>query len=308
MIETTETQASGDRFTVFNADCVDVLRSMPDNSAHLSIFSPPYMSLYVYGASPRDIGNCKTDEEFWGHFGFVIDELERVMRAGRIVAVDCMNVPAMKERDGYIGLKDFRGELVRQFERRGFIWHSEHCIWKDPLIEATRTKSLGLMHKQLTKDSTMCRAGLPQFLLGFRKPGANENPVAHPNGLEEFAGLNPPQHGNLSHERWRRYASPIWTDINFSRTLNAAAAREDDDERHVCPMALDIIERAVELYSSPEEVVVDPFTGIGSTGYVAMQTGRRFVGSELKTAYFAQAVKNIENAASKRQGELFATG
>jgi DNA modification methylase len=215
-----------------------------------------------------------------------------------------MNIPAMKERDGYIGLKDFRGDVIRAFQKFGFIFHSEHCAWKDPLIEATRTKALGLMHKQLCKDSARSRAGIPQYLLAFRKDGENPEPVAHIDGLTEFCGENPPIHGNLSHERWRRYASPVWMDINFSNTLNAKAARDNEDERHVCPMALDLIERAIQLWSNPGDVVFDPFSGVGSTGYQAIKMGRKFVGSELKQSYFAQACKNIESAKAN-QGRLF---
>lgn len=298
-------QVVTDQYVLYHGDCVDVLRAMPDESIHMSVFSPPYQSLYVYSNSPRDIGNCRTDAEFYEHFGFVIDELIRVIKPGRIVAVDCMNVPAMKERDGYIGLKDFRGDLVRQFMQRGFIFHSEHCMWKDPLIEATRTKALGLMHKQLCKDSAMCRAGIPQYLLAFRKPGANPEPVAHANGLEWFAGEAPPISGNLSHERWRRYASPVWTDINFSRTLNVQAARDSDDERHIAPMALDITERALHLWTNPGDVVLSPFAGIGSEGYVSVQMGRKFIGVELKSSYYGQAVRNLA-AATAQTADLFA--
>lgn len=288
--------ADGDAWTLYHADCVEVLRGLPDASVDLACFSPPYINLYVYSRSNRDVGNSATDAKFWAHFGFVIDELARVMRRGRIVAVDCMNVPAMKGRDGHIGLKDFRGDIIRAFERRGFIFHSEHCAWKDPLVEATRTKALGLMHKQLCKDSAMSRAGIPQYVLAFRQPGANHAPIAHPTGLEYFAGEDPPTHGVLSHERWRRYASPVWTDIDFSKTLNGAAARDVDDERHICPMALDLIERVVHLWSNPGDVILDPFAGIGSTGHVALQRGRRFVGCELKRSYYEQAARNLEGA------------
>lgn len=300
-----EKMESGDKWTAYQADCVEVLRELPDESVHLSVFSPPYLSLYVYSPSPRDIGNCRTDGEFWRHFGFVIDELFRVSKPGRIAAVDCMNVPAMKERDGYIGLKDFRGDLIHQFRQRGFIFHSEHCMWKDPLIEATRTKALGLMHKQLCKDSAMSRAGIPQYLLAFRKPGVNPEPIAHENGLDYFVGEDPPTRGTLSHERWRRYASPVWMDIDFTRTLNYKAARDNEDERHVAPMALDIIERAVQLWSNPGDIVLSPFMGIGSEGYVALQNGRRFIGAELKPSYFTVAVKNLTEATIERQPSLF---
>lgn len=298
-------QAQGENWTLANGDCIEVLNSLPENSIHLSIFSPPYASLYTYSNSDRDLGNSTNDEQFYEHFAHVVAGLHRVTKPGRIVCVDVMNIPAMKERDGYIGLKDFRGDVIRAFQKAGFIFHSEHCAWKDPLIEATRTKALGLMHKQLCKDSTRSRAGIPQYLLAFRKDGENPEPVAHIDGLTEFCGENPPIHGNLSHERWRRYASPVWMDINFSNTLNAKAARDNEDERHVCPMALDLIERAITLWSNPGDVVFDPFSGVGSTGYQAIKMGRKFIGSELKQSYFTQACKNIESAKAN-QGGLFA--
>lgn len=296
-------QATGDDWIAYNADCIEVMRQLPSESIGFSIFSPPYMSLYCYSPSERDIGNCATDDEFWGHFGFVIDELMRLTKPGRIVAVDAMNVPAMKERDGYIGIKDFRGDLIRQFTARGFIFHSEHVCWKDPLVEATRSKAIGLMHKQLCKDSAMCRAGLAQFLLAFRKPGKNEDPIDHPNGLETFVGEDPPTTGNLAHERWRRYASPVWTDIDFGRTLNYRIARDGDDERHISPLALDMIERGMTLWSKPGDVVLSPFMGIGSEGYVALQMGRKFVGAELKASYWSTAVKHLRDAC--KQTSLF---
>ena len=297
-------QAQGENWTLANGDCIELLNSLPENSIHLSIFSPPYASLYTYSNSDRDLGNSVNDDQFYEHFAHVVAGLHRVTKPGRIVCVDVMNIPAMKERDGYIGLKDFRGDVIRAFQKVGFIYHSEHCAWKDPLIEATRTKALGLMHKQLCKDSARSRAGIPQYLLAFRKDGENPEPVVHIDGLTEFCGENPPIHGNLSHERWRRYASPVWMDINFSNTLNAKAARDNEDERHVCPMALDLIERAIQLWSNPGDVVFDPFSGVGSTGYQAIKMGRKFVGSELKQSYFAQACKNIESDKAK-QGGLF---
>ena len=297
-------QAHGENWSLFNGDCVDIINGLPENSLHLTVTSPPYLGLYVYSDSDRDFGNCRSDAEFYEHFDFLVQGLHRATMPGRIVVVDCMNVPAMKERDGYIGLKDFRGDLIRAFQKHGFIYHSEHCIFKDPLIEATRTKALGLMHKQLCKDSTRSRSGIPQYLLAFRKDGENPEPVAHQNGLEYFVGENEPVNGTLSHERWRRYASPVWMDINFSNTLNAKAAREAEDERHVCPMALDLIERAIHLWSNPGDVIFDPYSGIGSTGYMAIKTGRKFIGSELKTAYFNQAVKNI-GMARESHGSLF---
>jgi DNA modification methylase len=295
-------QSQGENWTLANGDCIDVMASLPDNSIHLSVFSPPYASLYTYSNSDRDLGNSANDEQFYDHFAHVVAGLHRITKPGRIVCVDVMNIPAMKERDGYIGLKDFRGDVIRAFQKAGFIFHSEHCAWKDPLIEATRTKALGLMHKQLCKDSTRSRAGIPQYLLAFRKDGENKEPVAHIDGLTEFVGENPPTTGTLSHERWRRYASPVWMDINFSRTMNAKAARDNEDERHVCPMALDLIERAIQLWSNPGDVVFDPFSGVGSTGYQAIKMERKFIGSELKKSYFDQACKNIASAKENQAG------
>lgn len=295
-----------DKYAIYHGDSVEILSAFPDSSVDFSIFSPPYLALYIYSPSSRDAGNSASDEEFWQHFGFIIKELRRVVRPGRIVAVDCMNVPAMKERDGYIGLKDFRGDIIRAFQSRGFIFHSEHCVWKDPLIEATRTKALGLMHKQLCKDSAMARAGIPQYLLAFRMPGENKVPIPHKDGLTEFFGEDGPTTGVLSHERWRRYASPVWMDIRATHTLNVTAAREEQDERHVCPMALDIILRGLQLWSNPGEVVLDPFAGIGSTGVVCLEQGRRFIGVELKKSYYSLAVSNLKAAEGEKEHDLFA--
>jgi DNA modification methylase len=294
-------QKHAELYSIYNADCVEVCAGLPSNSIDFTIFSPPFSSLYTYSNSERDMGNSKDDEEFFMHFGYLVDHLFRLTKPGRIVAFHCMNIPAMKERDGYIGIKDFRGDLIRCFQKRGFIFHSEHCIWKDPLIEATRTKALGLMHKQLCKDSTICRSGLPDYLIAMRKPGENAEPVAHENGLDYFMGDNPPTTGNLSHERWRRYASPVWMDIRQTYTLNAAAAREEDDERHIAPLQIDVIERGIQLWSNPGNVVLSPFMGIGSEGYVAVKDDRRFIGVELKEAYFTVAENNMKQAEEERK-------
>lgn len=268
----------------------------PNHSVGFAIFSPPFASLYTYSNSARDMGNCKTDEEFMENFSFLVEELARVMMPGRLVAFHCMNLPTSKERDGFIGIKDFRGELIRCFQKSGFIFHSETCIWKDPLIAATRTKALGLMHKQLCKDSALSRCGIPDYLVAVRAPGENQQPIRHPDGLTEFYGENEPTSGNLSHERWRRYASPVWMDINPSNTLQKESAREHDDERHICPLQIDVIDRGLHLWSNPGDVVLSPFAGIGSEGYEALRLGRRFIGIELKKSYFDQAVKNLVNA------------
>lgn len=299
-------QKFGRNFAMYNGDCVEVVRGIPEHSVGFAIFSPPFASLYTYSNSARDMGNCKTDEEFMENFSFLVEELARVMMPGRIVAFHCMNLPTSKERDGFIGIKDFRGELIRCFQKSGFIFHSETCIWKDPLIAATRTKALGLMHKQLCKDSALSRCGIPDYLVAVRAPGENPQPIRHPDGLTEFYGENEPTSGNLSHERWRRYASPVWMDINPSNTLQKESAREHDDERHICPLQLDVIDRGIHLWSTPGDVVLSPFAGIGSEGHEALRLGRRFIGIELKKSYFDQAVKNLVNAENiAESGTLF---
>ena len=298
-------QVITDKYALYNGDSTEILKNFPDDSIGLSVYSVPFNSLYCYSNSERDLGNCKTPEEFYDHLGFIVSELYRTTKPGRISACHCMNIPAMKERDGYIGLKDFRGDLIRLFQKHGFIFHSEHCIWKDPLIEAVRTKALGLMHKQLCKDSSMSRAGIPDYLLGFRKPGGNEEFINHPDGLTEFHGEDEPRIGVLSHERWRRYASPVWMDCRMTNTLQYMSARESEDEKHICPLSLDISRRAVQLWSNPGDVVLTPFMGIGSEVYSAVELGRKGIGIELKTSYFNQAVKNIKTLDAPKQGDLF---
>ena len=357
-----------ENWAMYQGDCVEVIKGIPDNTIHYSIFSPPFSSLYTYSNSERDMGNCKDDEEFMIHFKFLISELYRVLMPGRLVSFHCMDIPAMKQKDGYIGLKDFPGELIRLFiddesadyfntisrlEKRKneaifngetsraskliniiedmeeefkryqpsgpqFIYHSRVAIWKDPLIEATRTKALGLMHKQLVKDSAMCRQGLPDYLITMRKPGDNPEPIEHPDGLTNFVGEDEPnaprkepelkgsrKNKNISmyrkdpvysHHVWRRYASPVWMDINQSNTLQKESAREEKDERHICPLQLDVIERALQLWTNPGDVVLSPFAGIGSEIYTAIKMDRKGIGIELKESYYKQAVANYKQA------------
>jgi hypothetical protein len=246
---------------------------------------------------------------------------------GRLLSFHCMDIPAMKDRDGYIGLKDFPGDLLRIFEAAGFIYHAKAVIWKDPLIEATRTKALGLMHKQLVKDSAMCRQGLPDYLITVRKIGTNQDPIAHPDGLTSFAGEDEPKAPKIerpkpdlaalerhlpytggpvySHQVWRRYASPVWMDINQSNTLNKESAREHKDERHICPLQLDVIERALTLWSNEGDLVFSPFAGIGSEGFQALKMKRKFIGAELKQSYFEQAGRNLERVVTSESMTLF---
>lgn len=291
-------QAFGQTWAFYQGDCCEIIGGVPDASVGLSVFSPPFAELYAYSDSERDMGNSRSYAEFFKHFGFLVRELRRVVKPGRIVAVHCIDIPAMKERDGYIGLKDFPGDIIRAFQAEGFVYHSRHCIWKDPLIEATRTKALGLAHKQVMKDSSMSRSGLPDYLLALRAPGENAEPIRHPYGFTRFVGEREPgeQGVKYSHNVWRRYASPIWMDVDQQNTLNKMPARDDRDEKHICPLQLDVIERAVELWSNPGDTVFSPFGGIGSEGYVAVKRGRKAILCELKASYWRVGVENMREA------------
>lgn len=283
--------ATGPGFTMHLGDCVEVAREIPTDSINYTIFSPPFASLYTYSASDRDMGNCDNQEEFLQHFGFLVDELYRVTMPGRLLSFHCMNLPTSKVNHGYIGIRDFRGDLIKLFESRGFIFHSEVCIWKDPVTAMQRTKALGLLYKQLKKDSAMSRQGIPDYLVTMRKPG--ENPERVTKTPESFpVGL------------WQNYASPVWMDINPSDTLQFRSAREDKDERHICPLQLEVIQRGIELWTNPGDTVLSPFGGIGSEGYVAIQNGRKFTGIELKRTYWQQACENLKQAKIV-MGDLF---
>lgn len=300
-------QSFGKNWAIYHGDSVEICKGLYDESIHYTIFSPPFSSLYTYSDSERDMGNSKSDDEFNSHFKFLAKELFRITKSGRLVSMHCMDIPAMKERDGYIGLKDFPSELRAIMQSVGFIYHSRNVIWKDPLIEATRTKALGLMHKQIEKDSTMCRQGLPDYIITMRKPGENKERVSHKGGLKCFYGENEPKHKGIeySHNVWRKYASPVWMDINQTRTLNIQAAREKKDERHICPLQLDTIARCLELWSNKNDIVFSPFAGIGSEGYESLKMGRKFIGVELKESYFKEAVKNLKKAQRKNKIKRF---
>lgn len=281
---------------------MEVVASMPTNSIGFSVYSPPFASLYTYSDSERDMGNCKNNEEFFDHYRFLIREILRCTKPGRLSSVHCMNLPTSKAKHGYIGIEDFRGEIIRAHLAEGWIYHSEVVIWKDPVTAMQRTKALGLLHKQICKDSCMSRQGIPDYVCTFRKPGDNPDPVS--GELGKWAGDDSfRSQGRLSIDLWQRYASPVWMDINPSRTLQKGSAREDKDERHICPLQLDVIERCLMLWSNPGDVVLSPFMGIGSEGYVAVQEGRKFVGVELKKSYWKQACANLAGAA--KQSTLF---
>jgi DNA modification methylase len=289
-------QHEGKNFVIYHGDCCEVMRGIPDDSIHCSITSIPFASLYTYSNSDRDMGNSRTYEEFAEQYQFLGREWYRVMMPGRTVSIHCMNLPTSKERDGYIGIRDFRGDVIRWMQSVGFIYHSEVCIWKNPVTAMQRTKALGLLHKQIKKDSCMSRMGIPDYVVTFRKPGENQERVTHTSESYPVSKWQ-----NVASPIWEEYAAPTWWDINQSATLNRKAAKEEKDERHICPLQLPVIERCLELWSNPGDVVLDPFDGIGSTGYQSLLMGRRHVGVELKESYYNLAVENLQTA--ERQAE-----
>lgn len=280
----------GEAFTAYHGDCVPVVSQLPDASVGFSVYSPPFSNLFVYSDSEADMGNAGTDAEFLTHYGFLLRELYRVTAPGRLTAVHCSDLPLQKWKDGVVGIKDLSGDIIRAHESAEWVLHARVTIWKDPVVEMTRTKALGLLYKQLQKDSARSRTGMADYLLIFRKDGENAVPITHTPSA-------------FTLDQWQEWASPVWMTVQQTRTLNAAVAREDKDERHLCPLQLDVIERALVMWSMPGDVVLSPFMGIGSEGYCAVRMGRKFVGVELKEAYFRQAVQNID--AVDRQHDLF---
>ncbi|MBB3743877.1 hypothetical protein FHX10_003376 [Rhizobium sp. BK591] len=312
-------QVVTDRYAIYQGDSCELIRGIPSDTIHFGIHSPPFEGLYKFSNSDRDISNNNTDG-FWTHYQFLIQELLRVTMPGRIHAVHCMQLPTSKIRHGHIGMRDFRGEIVRAYEDAGWIFHSEVCIWKDPVVAQQRTKSIRLLHKQITKDSTISGQGLADYMLMFRKPGDNPEPV---DGMfDRYVGFgNEPVSVDsriasgkstadaekwFSIEVWQRYASPVWMDINQTRTLQYRAGRDEKDEQHISPLQLDVIERCIELWSNPGDVVLTPFLGIGSEVYCAVAAGRRGVGFELKPTYFRQAVRNISELDEAKTVNIFA--
>lgn len=287
----TGTVYAGDGWTLTNGDCIEGVASLDADSIDVSVYSPPFISLYTYTASERDMGNCASSDEFFEHFGFLMRELLRVTKPGRLTCVHVAQVPAMLERDGYIGLKDFRGQTIAAYAENGWIYHGEVCIDKDPQAQAIRTKAKGLLFVQMRKDSSWSRPALADYILLFRKPGENVTPIQP----------------DITNDQWIEWARPIWYGIRESDTLQVAEARDDQDERHICPLQLGTIERCVRLWSNPGETVLSPFAGIGSEGYESIRLGRKFIGFELKPTYAAVAAKNLIAAEHARsQGTLFA--
>lgn len=275
-------QCITNRYALYNGDSCEIVKGIPDNSIHYTLFSPPFSSLYTYSNSDRDMGNCKDDNEFYKHFTYISKELYRVTMPGRLLSFHCMDLPKMKERDGVIGLKDFPAILRQIFEDCGFIYHSKVTIWKNPVTEMQRTKALGLLWKQLKKDSSMSRQGLPDYIITMRKPGDNPERITHTS--ESFPC-----------DVWQNYASPVWMDIKQSNTLQKKSAREEKDERHICPLQLDVIQRCIELWGNPDDIVFEPFGGIGSVPYMANMLNRRTIACELKESYYNQMIKNVKS-------------
>lgn len=309
--------SSGKGWRAYLGDCVELIRGMPDNHFHYSIYSPPFGSLYTYSNSERDMGNSRNWDEFWGHYDFLVQELYRVLKPGRLLSFHCMTMPTSKQNHGYIGAHDFRGDLIRAHEKHGFIFHSEVTIWKDPVTAMQRTKALGLLHKTIQSNRVMCRQGFADYLVTMRKPGDAEEKISGPLDAytgddldDEFTRWCRVKYNEQARETsrpmpfetfksiqiWQRYASPVWMDINPSETLQRESAREEKDERHIAPLQLQVIERALQLWTQSGDIVLSPFGGIGSEGYVAVKMGREAVICELKRSYFAQAVLNLKRA------------
>lgn len=284
-------QVQGEGWSAYHGDCVSVLSQFPDACIDFSVYSPPFGSLFVYSDSAADMGNSSSDGEFAEHYAFLVREKFRLTKPGRLTAVHCSDLPMTKWKDGAVGVKDFSGDIIRIHQDAGWIYHSRRTIWKCPVVEMTRTKHVGLLYKQLRSDSSKSRGGMPDYLLTFIKPGENQEPITH-------------ETADFPVEQWQEWASPVWMDIQQTNVLNVKVARSEKDEKHLCPLQLDLIERALVLWSNPGDVVLSPFMGIGSEGYQALKAGRKFIGTELKESYFRQACENLKGAAS--QTDLFA--
>jgi DNA modification methylase len=308
-------QIVNEHYALYNADCIEVMRGYPDESVHLSVYSPPFAGLYQYSSDERDLSNCLNRDEFFQHYGFVVRELHRLTLPGRMSAVHCTDVPT--GNSGLDHLLDLPGEIIRLHATNGWSYVARYHVWKEPLTVRNRTMTKSLSHKALTTDSTKCSIANADYLLIFRRSGKNEIPVAHPHGLTDYAGERkvPSEllqyrnwEGNQIENRysqwvWRQYASAFWDDVRLDRVLPHRKAREDEDEKHCHPLQLDVIERACIMWSNPGEVVLTPFMGVGSEVYGAVLNGRKGVGIELKTSYYHQAVLNVEAALKGRDVE-----
>lgn len=275
----------GDNWAIYLADCIEIMEGLPEGIVDCAIFSPPFSDLFVYSDSERDMGNCGSHAEFMEHYSYFTQALYRVLKPGRVACVHCSDLPARKGKDGFIGLHDFSGDLIGAHQATGWVYHARCTIWKDPVIEMQRTKALGLLYKQLKKDSSRSRVGMPDYMLFFRKDQENPDPITH-------------DPDDLPVSQWQELASPVWMKVNQTKVLNGRQAKGQQDEKHICPLQLDVIERCLTLYSNPGDLVLDPFNGIGSTGYQAVKMGRRYIGCELKPEYARQAVRFLQGAES----------
>ena len=325
-----EPEYQGHGWAIHNSDCIEGMYAMPEASVDCSVFSPPFGDLFVYSDSERDLGNAGDGAAFMEQYGYFAEALTRVMKPGRIACVHCTDLPSRKGKHGFIGLQDFSGDLIKAHVDAGMIYHGRTTIWKDPVVEMQRTKALGLLYKQIRKDSAMNRVGMPDYMLFFRAPGDNTDRIEHAapgdagaveiakRWLEEMhrlglASKTPSddllaelvKHAEFDVYEWQHLASPVWMNIKQGNVLNNyRAAKGEHDERHVCPLQLDVIENCLRLYSKPGDVVMDPFNGIGSTGYVAVKMLRKYLGFELKSEYAAQADRNLQDA-EQSVGDLF---
>ncbi len=280
----------GSNWALYLADCIEIMSGLPESIVDCAIFSPPFSDLFVYSDSERDMGNCGSHDEFMEHYAYFTQALYRVLKPGRVACVHCSDLPARKSKDGFIGLHDFSGDLIAAHQAAGWVYHARCTIWKDPVIEMQRTKALGLLYKQLKKDSARSRVGMPDYMLFFRKDQENPDPITH----------NP---DDLPVSMWQELASPVWMTVNQTKVLNGRQAKGEQDEKHICPLQLDVIERCLTLYSNPGDLVMDPFNGIGSTGYQAIKMGRRYIGCELKPEYAKQAARFLQGA-EQQSGSL----
>lgn len=293
----TQKEIKTEKYHLLNGDCVQESKKLTDNSADLVVFSPPFAELYVYSDKPEDMGNVKNYKQFEQHFKYLIPELKRVLKDGRICAIHCMDLPIQKGKEGFIGLRDFSGMLIDWFTSEGFIYHAKTTIWKNPVTEMQRTKALGLLHKTIKKDASMSRVGIPDYVLFFRNEGENETPIEHHD-----IDANLPNY--LPVDLWQKYASPVWYDIDYSRTLQYRSARDGNDEKHICPLQLDTIERIIHLYSNEGETVFSPFGGIGSEGFQAIKMNRKSISIELKESYFQLNAKNHKDCVFEKESTL----
>jgi DNA modification methylase len=314
-------QQSGNDWQMFNGDCVEVLKGIPDDTIGFGIHSPPFSSLYIYSDSENDMGNCESDEQFFEHYAYAIKELLRVTIPGRLVAVHCKDLPRYANVYGTTGLIDFPGMCIQEFESSGWVYHSRVTIWKCPVVERERTNNNGLLHKTVMRDTSQVRQGMADYLLLFRKPPndglMSDKPIARPKGFRRYCGLQDPRQDNSHPSKfarrgdnresisiWQRYADPVWWDIDQTEVLNFKLAKSDNDERHICPLQLDVIRRAIDIWSDDGDVVLSPFAGVGSEGVGALQLGRKFVGIELKESYFNHACKFLHTEESKQESQL----